>query len=91
MPHSSEATVKPTTATEQQRLAAQPVGEPAGQRRRDGRGDDIGGQHPVDLVLRRAEAGAHMGQGDIGDGGVEHLHHRGQHDAGGQQALVLDQ
>ena len=76
---------------EQQQVApAEAVGEPAGQGRRDGRGDDVGGQHPVDFVLRRTQAGAHMGQGDVGDRGVEHLHDHRHHDGGGEKALVLD-
>src|SRR5690606_20984996 len=70
--------------------AADPVGEPAGQRRRDGRGYDIGGEDPVDLVLAGPEAGTHMRQGDIGDGRVEHLHDHRHHDGGSEQALVPD-
>ena len=50
--------------------------DPGRDRRCDGRGDEIGGQNPGDLVLGRAQAPLHVRQRDIGDGGVEHLHDR---------------
>ena len=76
-------------ADHEQPLAADAVGEPAGDRRRDRRGDDIGGQHPGDGVLRRAEARLHVRQRDVGDGRVENLHdHRGHHRDGDQPAVL---
>ena len=79
-PHSAEATVKPATEIEEHALDAEAAGEPAGQRRHDRRGDDVGGQHPGDLVLRRRQAALHVRQRDIGDRRVERLHDRRQHD-----------
>ncbi len=80
MPQSIEATVKPATEQQEHALAAEAVGQPAGERRHDRRGDDVGGQHPGDLVLRCAESAAlHVRQGDVGDRGVERLHDRRQH------------
>ena len=64
---------------QQQALAAHFVREPAADRQRDGGGNDIARQHPVDRVLGRAEARLHVRQRDIGDGRVEHLQQHGHH------------
>ena len=61
-------------AQDEDALAAEAVGDPAHRRGHDRGGDDVGGQHPVDLVLRRRQAALHIGQRDIGDGGVQRLH-----------------
>ncbi len=74
---------------QQQPLAPDLVGQPAADRQRDRRGDDIARQHPVDRVLRRAEARLHVRQGDVGDGRVEHLQqHRHHHPDGDDQPLA---
>ena len=65
---------KAARAQDEDALAAEAVGDPAHRRGHDRRGDDVGGQHPVDLVLRRRKAALHVGQRDIGDGGVQRLH-----------------
>ncbi len=44
--------MKPTTENRNTRLAADLPGQPAAERRHDGGGDDVGGQHPGHLVLR---------------------------------------
>jgi hypothetical protein len=36
-----------------------------------------GGQHPINLILTGGHAALHIGEHDIGDGGVERLHQRG--------------
>jgi hypothetical protein len=60
-------------------------------RRRHDRGrDDIGGQHPVDLVGARRNAALDIGQRDIGDRRVQRLHDDGQDDAGGDGAAIGD-
>ena len=46
MPQSIDATVKPATETMKTSLAAEAVGEPAGHRRHDRGGDDVGGRAP---------------------------------------------
>ena len=74
MPHSIEATVKPATRDEEQPLDAEPPGEKAGRRRHDRGRDDIGGQHPVDLVLAGRDAALDVRQRDVGDGRVQRLH-----------------
>ncbi len=61
-------------------LAAQPIGQPAGQRRHDRGGDDVEGQDPGDLVLRGRHRALDVGQGDVGDGGVQRLHQGRGHD-----------
>ena len=61
-------------ADDEDALAAEAVGDPAHRRGHDGGRDDVGGQHPVDLVLRGRQRALHVGQRDIGDGGVQRLH-----------------
>ena len=68
-------------ADDEQRLAAEAHRHPAERRGHDRRGDDIGGQHPVDLVLRGRQRPLHIGQRDIGDRRVERLHDGRHHDA----------
>ena len=71
-------------ADDEQLLAPEARRHPAERRGHDRGGDDVGGQHPVDLVLRRRQRALHVGQGDVGDGRVERLHDRRHHDADGQ-------
>ena len=68
-------------ADDEDALAAEAVGDPSHRRGHDRGRDDIGGQHPVDLVLRGRQRALHVGQRDIGDGGVERLHDRRRHGA----------
>ena len=68
-------------ADDEDALAAETVGDPSHRRGHDRGGDDIGGQHPVDLVLRGRQRALHIGQRDVGDGGVERLHDRRRHGA----------
>ncbi len=75
-------------ADDEQLLAAEPHRRPAERRGHDRGGDDVGGQHPVDLVLRRRQRTLHVGQGDVGDRGVERLHDGGHHHADRQQAAL---
>ena len=51
-------------------------GEPAGERDGDGVGDPEEGDDPRPLRRRHAEVARDGGQGDVGDGGVEHGHGR---------------
>ena len=61
---------------------AEPVGQPAGHRRRDRGGDEVQRDHPGDLVLRCRERAPHLRQHQIGkrDGHAEQhvrqLHHQ---------------
>ena len=88
MPHSIDATVKPATATRNRRLRPnRPARKPVGGRH-DRRRDDIGGQHPVDLVLARRDAALDVRQRDVGDGGVERLHQGGEDHADGDRRPV---
>src|SRR5262249_25079354 len=63
---------------------------PAGDRRRDRRGDNVGRQHPRNSVLGCTKACLHMRQRDVCDGGVKHLHHHRRHYAERDQAAMLD-
>ena len=54
----------------------------------DGVGDEVGGEDPGGFVLRGAEAAGDVGQGDVGDGGVEHLHEGGEGDGHGDDPGV---
>ncbi|MNV11510.1 hypothetical protein D3C71_1020780 [compost metagenome] len=51
----------------------------AGQWHEDGGRHYVGGEHPGDLILGRPHGPLHVGQGDVGDGGVQRLHDGGQH------------
>ena len=62
--------------------------EPAGERNRDGGGDDVGGQHPAHLVLGGRQGALHARQRDVGDGGVERLHDGRQHHRDRDEAVV---
>ena len=68
-------------ADDEQLLAADARRQPAERRGHDRRRDDVGGQHPVDLILGGRQRSLHVGQGDIGDRRVERLHDRRHHDA----------
>ena len=70
-------------------LAPEAGGEPSRRRCHDGGGDDIGGEDPGDLILGRREGALHMGQGDIGDGGVQRLHDGRQHGPEGDQPDIM--
>jgi len=59
-------------------LASEAVGEPAGDGKHDGGGDEIAGEDPGGFFLRRAERAGDVREGDVGDGGVEHFHERGE-------------
>src|SRR5258708_30393108 len=70
IPHSMDAAVKPAMQTKKSRLSPnRPARKPVGGVMIDG-GDDVGGQHPVDLVLGRRDAALHIRQRDVGDGDV---------------------
>ena len=69
-------------------LAAEAHRHPADRCRHDRGGDDVGREHPGDLVGRGRHAALHVGQRHVGDGGVERLHQRGQHDATGDQRAM---
>ena len=61
-------------------LAAESAGEPPGHRRHDGRGHDVGSQHPGHLILSGRERALNARQRDVGDRVVENLHDRGRHE-----------
>ncbi len=86
----SRRSVKPAIETRNISLAADPDRQPAGERRHDRRGDDVGGQHPGDLVLGGRHAARHVRQRDVGDGRVQRVHHRRQHQADGDGNAVGD-
>src|SRR3546814_6456098 len=54
-------------------------------RRKDGGSNDVGGQHPGDLLLRCRNASLNVRQGDIGDRTIERIHHGCRHDRHGDQ------
>jgi len=75
-------------ADEQEALAAEAAGEPVGGGQDNGVGDQVAGEHPGSLGVRGGERAGDVGQGDRGDGGVQHLHEGGEHDGGGDQPRV---
>jgi hypothetical protein len=68
-------------AGDEQPLAAVARRHPADRRRHDRGGDDVGRQHPVDLVERRRQRTLHERQRDVGNGRIQRLHHRAGHRA----------
>ena len=78
---------EPCGANDEQLLAAEARRHPAERRGHDCGRDDVGSQHPVDLILCRRKRALHVGQGDVGDRRIERLHDRRHHDADGQQPL----
>jgi hypothetical protein len=71
-------------------LAPDAVGEPAGDGQDDGARHQVAGEDPGGFVLAGAEGAGHVRQRHVGDGGVEHLHERGQghRDGDGPRVVV---
>ena len=55
-------------------LAPEPIGQPGGHRQDDDVGQDVPRGDPGDLVGGGVEVAGHLRQGDVDDGGVQHLH-----------------
>ena len=87
-PHSTELAVNSAEADQEEALAAEQPGEKAAGRQDDGVGDEIGRDHPGRLVLADAQAAGDVGQRDVGDGGVEHLHEGGERDQDRDQPRI---
>ena len=62
-------------------LASEAVGEPAGDGKNDGAGDEVTGEDPGGLFLAGAEGAGDVREGDVGDRGVEDLHECGKGDS----------
>jgi hypothetical protein len=71
---SDEAHQKYLAPTEARRKPAYRTGQ-------DRRGNNIGCEHPGDLVAGRLQAALHIGKRHVGDGRVQHLHEHAEHDA----------
>ena len=67
----------------QHALAAEEIGEPAGERQNDGVGDEIGSERPGGFVDRNGEAAGNVGERDVYDGGVQHFHEGAEHHGDG--------
>ena len=89
MPQRNEQTVKIDDAGHVEALAAEAVGEPAGDGQDDGGGDEVAGEDPGGFFLAGAEGSGDVGKGDVGDGGVEDLHEGGESDGEGDRPLVV--
>ena len=87
-PHSMEAAVKPNRHSRKRFFRPNRMRQPAHRRRHDRRGHHIGCQHPGDLIGRRRQRALHVGQGHIGDGGIQRLHQRRDHQAHGDQRAM---
>src|SRR6185312_6176272 len=61
-------------------LAPEQIAKKAGQGNDDHACEQISGGHPRDVVETRAEVAHHVGQRDVHDRAVDHLHHRRKHD-----------
>ena len=69
-------------------LAADAVGDPAADGENDGVGDEIGGENPGGLVVTGAERPGNVRKGDVGDGGIERFHERGERDGEGDDPRI---
>ncbi len=71
-------------------LAAESAGKPSANGQDDGIRHQIGGEHPGALIVAGAKAARHVGQCDVGDARVEHIHERGhRHDNRDQPRIEL--
>ena len=70
-------------------LPAHAVGEPAGDGQDDGAGDEVTGEDPGGFFGAGAESASDVGQGDVGDGGVEDLHEGGEGDSEGDRPRIV--
>src|SRR5204863_4311319 len=68
---------------------SEPLGEERGHGQHHDVGQDVPGGHPADLLLGSAQIPGHLGQRDVYDGGVEHLHDRGGDQAQQDEPAVL--
>ena len=65
-------------AKQEEVAAAHHAGSPCADGQYDCVRDQVAGQHPCALVGRSAQRAGDVGQGHVGDGGVEHFHECGQ-------------
>ena len=70
-------------------FSAEAGGQPGADGQDDGVGNEIAGEDPGGFVGAGAEAAGNVWQGDVGDGGVEHLHEGGEGDGNGDQPGVM--
>ena len=61
-------------------FAAKDAAEPGGKGEDNGVGNEVAGEDPGAFVIADGEAAGDVGEGDVGDGGVEELHEGGQRD-----------
>ena len=69
-------------------FAAECSGKPSADGQHDGIRHEIGSEHPGALIVARAETAGHVGERDIGDARVEHLHESRHRDDNRNQPWV---
>ena len=70
-------------------LTPDAVGEPARDGQDNGGADEVAGENPGGFFLRGADGACDVGQGDVGDGGIKHLHKGGEGDGERDGPLVV--
>jgi len=75
-------------AGDKEALASELEGKPVAGGKDDGVGDQVAGQDPGGFVGRGGERSGNVGEGDGGNGGVEHLHKGRQHDGNGNKPRI---
>ena len=75
-------------AAHKKAFAAESEREPVRRGEDDGVGYKVGGEDPGSLVVGGGERAGDVGEGNGGDGGIEHLHKGGEHDGGGNEPGV---
>ena len=86
-PQSTDAAVNITVQIEEEALAAEHARQPAGGGQDHRVGGEVGGEHPRHLVDAGGQRALDVRQRHVGDGDVEHLHHRHEHHRGGDRPL----
>ena len=88
MPERNELAGEDHGADQEEPPAAEHGGEPARGGQHDGVGGEIGGQHPGDLLHAGRERALDVGQGHVGDPGVQDLQHGDQHHREGDRPAM---
>ena len=88
MPQSERADGEDDDAGHEEPLAPEDAYQPAADGQNDGIRNQVGGEHPGALILAGAEVSGDMGQGYIGNAGVEHFHECRQRNHKGNQPGV---
>ena len=75
-------------AGDEKALPAEYPRKPAGHGEHHGVADQVVGEDPGYLIGAGIEASLHMGEGDVGHGGIDDLHDGREHDGNGDEPFI---